>query len=63
MFLPVPTWACYPCADDGVRSPTDNVPNWVEMATAEPLPPSLSAMAEQAVETQSRRPELVEGAG
>jgi hypothetical protein len=33
MFLPVPTWACCRCAVDGVRSPTDNVPNWVEMVT------------------------------
>ena len=37
MFLPVPTWACYRCADDGVRSPTDNVPNRVQMVTGEPL--------------------------
>jgi len=25
MFLPDPTQACYRCADDGVRSPADNV--------------------------------------
>jgi len=37
MFLPDPTQACYRCADDGVRSPADNVPNWVQMATGEPL--------------------------
>jgi hypothetical protein len=37
MFLPDPTQACYLCADDGVRSPADNVPNWVQMATGEPL--------------------------
>jgi len=29
MFLPDPTQACHRCADDGVRSPADNVPNWV----------------------------------
>jgi hypothetical protein len=29
--------ACYRCADDGVRSLADNVPNWVRMVTAEPL--------------------------
>jgi hypothetical protein len=32
-----PTRACYRCADDGVRSLADNVPNWVQMATGEPL--------------------------
>jgi len=37
MFLPDPMQACYRCADDGVRSPADNVPNWVQMATGEPL--------------------------
>lgn len=37
MFLPDPTQACYRCADDGVRSPADKVPNWVRMATGEPL--------------------------
>jgi hypothetical protein len=37
MFLLVPTWACCRCADDGVRSPTDKVPNWVEMVTGQPL--------------------------
>jgi hypothetical protein len=29
MFLPDPTQACYRRADDGVRSPADNVPNRV----------------------------------
>jgi hypothetical protein len=37
MFLPVPTRACYRCADDGVRSLADNVPNRVRMVTREPL--------------------------
>ena len=37
MFLPVPAQACYRRADDGVRSPADNVLNWVRMVTAEPL--------------------------
>jgi hypothetical protein len=37
MFLLVPTWACYRCAVDGVGSPTDKVPNWVEMVTGRPL--------------------------
>ena len=37
MFLPDPTQACYRRADDGVRSPADNVPNRVQMATGEPL--------------------------
>lgn len=37
MFLLVPTWACYCCADDRVRSPTDKVPNWVGMVTGRPL--------------------------
>jgi len=37
MFLLIPTWACYRRADDGVRSPTDNVPNWVEMVTGRPF--------------------------
>ena len=37
MFLPDPTQACYRRADDGVRSPADNVPNWVRMVTGEPL--------------------------
>ena len=32
-----PRWACYRCADDGVRSPTDNVPKRVRMVTGEPL--------------------------
>jgi len=48
MFLPVPTWACLPRAVWLVRSPTDNVSNWVQIVTREPLPPSLSAMAGQA---------------
>jgi hypothetical protein len=43
MFLPVPTWACYRCADDRVRSPADNVPNWVHMVTGEPLVEALQA--------------------
>ena len=37
MFLPDPTQACYRRADDGVRSPADNVPNWVQMVTGEPF--------------------------
>jgi hypothetical protein len=37
MFLPVPTQACYRRADDGVRSPVDNVPNRVQLVTGEPL--------------------------
>jgi hypothetical protein len=37
MFLPDPTQACCRCADDGVRSPADNVPNWVRMVTGEPF--------------------------
>lgn len=37
MFLPDPTQACYRRADDGVRSPADNVPKRVQMATGEPL--------------------------
>ena len=37
MFLLIPTWACYRRADDGVRSPTDNVPKWVEMVTGRPF--------------------------
>ena len=37
MFLPDPTRACYHRADDGVRSPADNVPNRVQMVTGEPL--------------------------
>jgi len=37
MFLPDTTCACYRCSDDGVRSPTDNVPNWVEMVTGKPF--------------------------
>ena len=42
MFLPDPTQACYRRADDGVRSPADNVPNWVRMATGAPPPEVLS---------------------
>jgi len=37
MFLPDPTQACYRRAADGVRSPADNVPKRVQMATGEPL--------------------------
>jgi len=37
MFLPDPTQACYRRADDGVRSPADNVPKWVRMVTGGPL--------------------------
>ena len=37
MFLPDPTQACYRRADDGVRSPADNVPNRVQLVTGEPL--------------------------
>jgi hypothetical protein len=37
MFLPDPTQACYRRADDGVRSPADNVPNRVLMVTGKPL--------------------------
>ncbi len=37
MFLPVSTQACYRRADDGVRSPVDNVPNRVQLVTGEPL--------------------------
>ena len=37
MFLPDPMQACYRRADDGVRSPADNVPNRVRMVTGEPL--------------------------
>ena len=37
MFLPDPTQACYRRADDGVRSPADNAPNWVQMVTGEPF--------------------------
>jgi len=51
MFLPVPTRACYRRDDDGVRSPTDNVPKRVQMATGEPIPPSPEAMAGQAGES------------
>jgi len=37
MFLPVSTQECDRRADDGVRSPADNVPNRVQMVTGEPL--------------------------
>ena len=37
MFLPVPTRACLPRVAWLVWSPTDNVPNWVQMATGESL--------------------------
>ena len=37
MFLPDPTQACYRRADDGVRSPADNVPKRVQMVTGEPF--------------------------
>jgi len=60
MFLLVPMWACYRCADDGVRSPTDNVPNWVEMVTGRPLRDytsikTIQAQIVKASELQARR--------
>ena len=32
-----PREACYRCADDGVQSPPDNVPNWEETVRWTPL--------------------------
>jgi len=37
MFLPIPTRACLLRDVKLVRSPADNVPNWVQMVTGEPF--------------------------